>query len=155
MAISGSQDHAAGTSALPPTCDMMAMLKVARPPIDDRATASVVKIFDAQSATRGFAQVCRGTQPQAFARPDAQWLAGPRIAPHASRTFGDPERTQARNRNAPVLAYLLYACLEFTHDKIDHAPRLGLGHSSLLGDFFDKFGLLHYLVPFVPSVYNI
>ncbi len=76
---------------------MMAMLKVARPPIDDRATASVVEIFDARSATRGFAQVRRGTQPQAFARPDAQWLACPRIASHASRTFGDPERTQARN----------------------------------------------------------
>ncbi len=76
---SGSRDHAAGTSALPPTCDMMAMLKVARPPIDDRATGSVVEIFDARSATRGFAQVRRGTHPEAFARPDAQWLAGPRI----------------------------------------------------------------------------
>ncbi len=118
----------------------MAMLKVARPPIDDRATASVVKIFDARSATRGFAQVHRGTQPQAFARPDAQWLAGPRIAPHASGTFGDPERTQARNRNAPVLAHLLYACLEFTHDEIDHAPRFGLGHPSFFGDFFDEVG---------------
>ncbi len=133
----------------------MAMLKVARPPIDDRATGSAIEIFDAQSATRGFAQVRRGTHPQAFARPDAQWLAGPRIAPHASRTFGDSERTQARNRNAPVLAHLLYACLEFTHDKIDHALRFGFGHTSLLGDFFDEFGLLHYLVLFVPSIHNI
>jgi len=90
---------------------MMAMLKVARPPIDDRATGSVVEIFDARSATRGFAQVRRGTQPQAFARPDAQRLASPWIAPHASRTFGDPERTQARDRNAPIFAHLLYVCL--------------------------------------------
>ena len=133
----------------------MALLKMARSSIGGRATGSVVEIFDVRSATRGFSQVRRGTQPQAFARPDAQWLASPRIAPHASRTFGDPERTQARNRNAPVLAYLLYACLEFTHDKIDHAPRFDLGHPSLLGDFSDEFGLLHYLVPFVPSVYNI
>ncbi len=134
---------------------MMAMLKVARSSIGGRATSSVVEIFDARSATRGFAQVCRRTQPQAFARPDAQWLDSPRIAPHASRTFCDPERAQARNRNAPVLAYLLYACLEFTHDKIDHAPRFGLGHPSLFGDFSDKFRLLHYLVPFVPNTHNI
>ena len=134
---------------------MLAMLKVARSPIDCHATGSVVENFDARSATRGFAQVCRRTQPQAFARPDAQWLASSRIAPHASRTFGDPERTQARYRNAPVLAYLLYACLEFTHDKIDHAPRFGLGHPSLFGDFSDKFRLLHYLVPFVSGIHNI
>ena len=89
----------------------MAMLKVARPSIGGRATGSVVEIVDARSATRGFAQVRRGTQPQAFAGPNAQWLAGPRIAPHASRTFGDSERTQARDRNAPVFAYLLYARL--------------------------------------------
>ncbi len=115
------------------------LAKMARPPIDDRATGSVVEIFDARSATRGFAQVRRGTQPQAFARPDAHGLAGPRIAPHASRTFGDPERTQARDRNAPVFAHLLYACLELAHDEVDHAPGLGLGHLPLLGDFFDEF----------------
>ncbi len=133
----------------------MAMLKVARPPINNRATASVVEIFDARSATRGLAQVRRGTHSEAFARSDAQGFAGPRIAPRACRTIGDPERTQARDRNAPVFAHLLYACLKLAHDEIDHAPRFGLGHPSLLGDFFDEFGLLHYLVPFVPSTHNI